>query len=35
MSPLSLVLRQEGADPLTTTLIRALDRLSANRARAA
>ncbi len=35
MSPLSLVLRQEGADPLTRTLIRALDRLSTNRARAA
>ena len=35
MSPLSIVLRQEGADPLTATLIRALDRLSANRARAA
>ncbi|MCY4647499.1 MAG: transcription-repair coupling factor [Gammaproteobacteria bacterium] len=35
MSPLSLVLRQEGADPLTATLIRALDLLSANRARAA
>ena len=35
MSPLSLVLRQEGADPLTRTLIRALDRLSSDRARAA
>ena len=35
MSPLSLVLRQEGADPLTRTLIRALSRLSAKRARAA
>ena len=35
MSPLSLVLRQEGTDPLTATLIRALDRLSAKRARAA
>ena len=35
MSPLSLVLRQEGADPLTATLIRALDRLSAGRPRAA
>lgn len=35
MSPLSLVLRQEGADPLTATLIRTLDRLSADRARAA
>ncbi len=35
MSPLSLVLRQEGADPLTATLIRALDRLSDDRAQAA
>ena len=35
MAPLSLVLRQEGADPLTRTLIRALDRLLTNRARAA
>ena len=35
MSPLSLVLRQEGADPLAATLIRALDRLSTNHARAA
>ncbi len=35
MSPLSLVLRQEGADPMTTTLIAALDRLSSNGVRAA
>ena len=35
MSPLSLVLRQEGADPLTATLIRALHRLSANHVKAA
>ncbi len=35
MVPLSLSLRQAGAEPLTRTLIRALDRLVGNEARAA
>jgi hypothetical protein len=35
MIPLSLTLRQAGTEPLTRTLIRALDALVVDRARAA